>query len=261
MDNYRLYGNSPYSLAVLHGGPGASGQMKPVTQELSKTYGVIEPLQTKASIAGQMAELKKVLEQDAEIPLTLIGWSWGAWLACLFTAENPHMVKEIILISCPPFEQKYVDSIAKTRLERLNSVEAKEFEGAICELNSGEEERAMKSFKTLAELSYKTDSYNPYDYSEDGALLSPKIFKSVWAQADSMRRNGKLLDTCKRIKCKVTAIHGRHDPHPYESVEQPLIKILDNFEMIILDKCGHCPWLEKEASNSFYEVLKKIIMA
>ena len=46
MRNFRLYGNKPYKIAVIHGGPGAPGEMAPVARELSSDYGVIEPLQT-----------------------------------------------------------------------------------------------------------------------------------------------------------------------------------------------------------------------
>ena len=50
MENLRTYGNAPFKVALLHGGPGVSGEMAPVAVELSNTRGVLEPLQTKASI-------------------------------------------------------------------------------------------------------------------------------------------------------------------------------------------------------------------
>ncbi|MHA2061833.1 MAG: alpha/beta fold hydrolase, partial [Candidatus Sifarchaeia archaeon] len=35
MKNLRIYGNKPFNIAVLHGGPGAPGEMAPVARELS----------------------------------------------------------------------------------------------------------------------------------------------------------------------------------------------------------------------------------
>jgi hypothetical protein len=44
MKNPRLYGRPPYRIAVLHGGPGAAGEMKPVAEALSADFGFLEPL-------------------------------------------------------------------------------------------------------------------------------------------------------------------------------------------------------------------------
>ena len=46
-----------YKVALVHGGPGAPGSIAPVARELSKTCGVLEPLQTRASVewTGQRA--------------------------------------------------------------------------------------------------------------------------------------------------------------------------------------------------------------
>jgi len=77
MQNLRLYGDQPFRVAVVHGGPGAAGEMVPVARELARARGVLEPLQTKASVAGQIEELRTVLEASADLPTTLIGHSWG----------------------------------------------------------------------------------------------------------------------------------------------------------------------------------------
>lgn len=54
----RKYGEKPYKIAVVHGGPGAAGSVKPLCEELSKFCGVLEPLQTEMSVHGQLDELK-----------------------------------------------------------------------------------------------------------------------------------------------------------------------------------------------------------
>jgi hypothetical protein len=35
MKNLRIYGKAPFNVAVIHGGPGAVGEMAPVARELS----------------------------------------------------------------------------------------------------------------------------------------------------------------------------------------------------------------------------------
>jgi len=44
MDTLRKYGKEPFSIAVIHGGPGAGGEMAPVARELSSHWGVLEPI-------------------------------------------------------------------------------------------------------------------------------------------------------------------------------------------------------------------------
>ena len=107
MINPRRYGSSPFSVAVIHGGPGAGGEMAAVARELCSGRGVLEPLQTAHSLQGQVEELKGLLEENAQLPATLIGFSWGAWLSFILAARYPAMVKRLVLIGSGPFEEKY----------------------------------------------------------------------------------------------------------------------------------------------------------
>lgn len=112
------YGNEPFSVAVLHGGPGAAGEMALVAKELSTICGILEPFQTEKSIEGQLQELKSLLEKQAVFPIVLAGFSWGAWLALIFASRYPELVKKLILIGSGPFEEKYVHNLLETRLNR-----------------------------------------------------------------------------------------------------------------------------------------------
>ncbi|MGA8849290.1 MAG: hypothetical protein WB564_05645 [Dehalococcoidia bacterium] len=78
MVNLRKYGDPPFVVAAVHGGPGAIGEMAPVARELSQSAGVLEPLQTAATIHMQVEELRAILEDNASLPLRLIGFSSGA---------------------------------------------------------------------------------------------------------------------------------------------------------------------------------------
>ena len=89
MKNLRTYGTPPFNLAVIHGGPGASGEMAPVARELFSLEGVLEPIQTVATLEGQVRELRDVMEEHGTFPITLIGFSWGAMLSFIFTARYP----------------------------------------------------------------------------------------------------------------------------------------------------------------------------
>ena len=257
MKNLKKYGNTPFDVAVIHGGPGASGEVAPVAKELSKTHGVLEPLQTKSTLEEQLQELKSVLQEFGTLPLTLIGYSWGAWLSFVFTAQNPSFVKKLILLSSGPFEESYATNIMKTRLDRLTKEELVEREALLKILNNPEGQNKNKAFSKLGKYLPKTDSYDPLPNLSEDIECQYHIYETVWKEASALRSSGKLLEFGKQIQCPVVAIHGDYDPHPAEGVKKPLSKILKSFRFILIENCGHKPWIEKIAKDKFYKMLKE----
>ncbi len=60
----------PFTVVVVHGGLGGAGELACVAKKLSKTYGVLEPFQTKTTIRGQQTELKGIIKANADVPVT-----------------------------------------------------------------------------------------------------------------------------------------------------------------------------------------------
>jgi pimeloyl-ACP methyl ester carboxylesterase len=257
MRNLRKYGRAPFSVAVIHGGPGAPGEMAPVARELASGWGVLEPLQTAASIEGQMEELKTVLRKNADAPVTLIGYSWGAWLSFILVANYPAIAKKLILIGSGAFEEKYAARIQEARLGRLSEEERIEFNSMMKMLEAPAAEGKGAAFARLGALASKADAYDPIVYESEVTDYQADIFESVWAEAVELRRSGKLLEIGKHIKCPVVAIHGDYDPHPAEGIRKPLCAVLKNFRFILLENCGHTPWIERRARDKFHRILKE----
>ena len=260
MKNLRLYGEAPYRIVVIHGGPGAPGEMEPVAQELSSLQGTLEPLQKAKTIDGQIEEMKQVLAKKGNLPLTLIGWSWGAWLGYLFAAQNPASVKKLILVASGPFEEKYAQNIMKTRLNRLSEKERAETLLLIDVLENPATANKNDALRRLGKLISKADTYDPIPHHDHVIETSYDTFRGVWGQAAKLRRNGMLLKYGGEIRCPVIAIHGDFDPHPYEGVERPLSRTVKDFRFILLKNCGHMPWIERLAKERFYEILKREVV-
>jgi len=255
MKNLRKYGKPPFGIAVIHGGPGAAGEMELVARELASNWGVLEPLQTKDSIKGQVEELKTVLEENGNLPVVLIGFSWGAWLSFIFAANYPAFLRKLILVGSGPFEEKYAVGIQKTRLDRLSHKDRKEAESLIKILNEPAIEDKTKAFRRLGELFSRADAYDPVTQKSESINLRVDIFHSVWKEAEALRRSGMLLKLGKNIKCPVVAIYGDYDPHPAEGVKKPLSSVLNDFRFILLRDCGHMPWIERKAREEFFRIL------
>jgi pimeloyl-ACP methyl ester carboxylesterase len=259
MKNLRKYGDPPYKVAVVHGGPGAPGSVAPVARELSKDIGIIEPLQTKDSLEGQIKELADVLKKNADLPAILVGHSWGAWLVYFIAVHYPALVKKLILVGSGPFEQQYADNITGDRLTRLPEKDRIEFLNMVDIANNPTALDKDKALAKIGELAAKADTYDalPPEKEPEPLPVSEEINRLVWAEAKELRITGELLEMGKKIKCPVVAIHGDYDPHPAKGVKEPLKLVLKDFKFIPLQKCGHYPWMERYAKDEFYEILRK----
>lgn len=251
----RKYGNEPFNVVLVHGGPGGAGELKPVAIELGKSFGVLEPFQTKLTIEDQVEELRDQIDRNGNKPVTLIGWSWGAWLTYIFASKYPESVKKLILISSGPFEQKYVEEMNRTRMSHLSETDIKRLK----ELEEIFKQKDIPNIDSLFEefgaIYSKADTFEHNGEKEEKIIPNMEIYNSIWPEAAKLRESGELLETGKNIKCEVVAIHGEYDPHPYLGVKEPLTRVITNFKFILLEKCGHHLWFEKHAKDKFYEVL------
>ena len=260
MKNLRCYGKAPYRVAVIHGGPGAPGEMAPVARELSSLCGILEPLQTKTTIQGQLEELHGIVRENGSLPLTLIGHSWGAMLSYLFTAQYPATVKKLILISSGVFEEQYAASIMQTRLSRLSEGAQNRLDALTRALQDPAHADKNATFAQLGELIAEADSFDPLPHKNDTLECQYALYESVWQEAAELRRGGALLELGRTIRCPVVAIHGDYDPHPAEGISTPISRVVKDFRFLLLEHCGHNPWYEKEAREPFFAFLKQEVV-
>src|SRR5579864_3061593 len=253
----RAHGQPPYRVVVVHGGPGAAGELLAIALRLATRRGVLEPMQTAASVGGQVLELATQIERQADPPVILVGHSWGAWLAALVAAEHPALVRKLILIASGALVEKYVPMLRAKRMERLTSAESMEFESLAQRLNRADPPTG--ALTRLGELAARTDIADPVEV-ETAPYITPtdgqSIYASVWPEAAELRRDGRLLHAVCRITCPVVAIHGDYEPTPLEGVREPLQSCGIDLHMVVLERCGHEPWRERHAAEAFYALLE-----
>jgi len=259
MASIRRWGQGPYTVAVIHGGPGAPGEVAPVARELSSACGVLEPFQTEKTLDGQVKELRDVLEHEGASPCLLVGFSYGAILGYLCAARNPDLVRKLVLVGCPPFEEKYASQITETRLGRLNREQrqkAGELERLLADPSAADRHGI---FSSLGKLMAEADTLNPIQTGDEMIQCQYDIFQPVWEEVRQLRQSGTLLSVGRSIRCPVVAIHGDYDPHPVNGVREPLSQLLGSFRCITLKNCGHRPWIERDAFDAFYSALMREI--
>ena len=262
MERLRTYGKEPFDVVVVHGGPGAGGEMAPVARALADCRGVLEPIQTGNSVQAQIQELRMDIVRHGHPPVILVGFSWGAWLSMIVAARYPALVSELILIGSGPLEESYASKVHDTRMTRLTRREQQAFNEHLTSLVTADAKDRAEHLVRLGALTCKTDTYEPTaDASDAGGdvLANADIFQSVWQEAAELRREGELLRIAENLRCPVLAIHGDYDPHPAEGVREPLARVIEDFEWVLLENCGHKPWREREARQTFFRVLEDSI--
>ncbi len=252
----RKYGKKPYQIAVIHGGPGDIGSLGVVARTLSSQVGVLEPIQSKFTVWDLVDELEQQLTGAVQEPITLLGHSWGAWLAVLYTTRYPALVKDLILVGSGPFEEHYVPWIEKRRLKNLTSLEQEAFHVLLTKLkdpNTGHKDQLMRE---LGALVGKTDNVQRVQVeNEDSLPLDGNMYTKVWHEAAELRKKGILYDSLCKIHCSVCVLHGQHDPHPLEGVIWPLRRQGIPYELHVFEQCGHAPFQEKFGQKPFYEIV------
>lgn len=228
--------------------------MAPVARKLGLLRGVLEPLQGASTLDGQVQELREVIERHATAPVTLMGFSWGALLSFILAARHPARIGKLLLVGSAPFTEAYAASIWATRMSRLSKDERREAQDARNRLgDSGASGKA--AMETLDTLLARADAYDPFTLETEDLEFQPAMYASVWAEAERFRRSGQLLDLGQQIRCPVVAIHGDYDPHPADGVRVPLSAVVKDFRLILLDRCGHNPWIERHAQEPFFGIL------
>lgn len=254
MSNFRKYGEPPFSVILLHGGPGAAGELAAVAQKLSEKKGTIELLQTRYSIVELLEEIHEVIIGHASFPVIIAGHSWGAWLGILFSEKHPDLVRKLILIASGPFELHYARNIMSIRMDRISPPERKILSVLTNQINENQTEKSV-IFEKIGHILDTADIYKPFQDIPSAIEYNYEIYEAIWPHAANLRDSGELLSIASNIACPVIAIHGDYDPHPAKGVEKPLSDNLMDFRFILLEKCGHYPWKEKFAFNRFYEII------
>lgn len=226
MDTVRTYGEAPFRALVLHGGPGAPGCAAGLCRGLhARGISVLEHLQAGHSAAELMAEILCILDRFGMESITVIGHSYGAWLALLFAQAHPNRVKNTVLIGCGPLDEKFLPLLLKTRRIR--------------------HEQGLSD----------TDNFCPLPNSScDMLYFDKQQHISLMDEISALRKSGELLHIALSVPGRVTAIHGMYDPHPIQALES-LQNDLSGFTLRTLEQCGHDPWKEHYAREEFFEVM------
>jgi proline iminopeptidase len=247
--------NAP-KLLLLHGGPGADHcYMLPQMLQLGEQYDLLfydqrgggrSKSDTKDPITwrSHVEDLGAVVTEFGLEPLSIVGYSWGAMLALLYTIEqrrNPHLVPpaRLALMSPAPLTVEYRRAFEAEFSRRQQAPEIHKSREELTK--SGLREKDPAAYRQRAfELSvagYFSDPAKARDLTPFRVIA--RVQQSVWESLG----NFDLIGDLEGIKIPSIVIHGRDDPIPLASSVEASRAI--GTDLVVLDGCGHVPYVEQ----------------
>jgi len=80
--------------------------------------------------------------------------------------------------------------------------------------------------------------------------------QETWNDMIRLQEEGVYPAAFAAIKGTVIMLHGAEDPHPGRMIHRSLQGYLPQIEYREWQRCGHCPWLEREARDEFFKVMR-----
>ena len=250
----RQYGSCREKVIVVHGGPGAAGHMARVARALSDCYGVIEPFQRQSggerlTVARHVADLHEVVRLYAGTSRpALVGASWGAMLTLAYAAEHPDSSGPLVLVGCGIF-----DPVA--RAEMQNKIAERMTDDIRAELERAEHLGGDEGLRANARAMKGIYSYDPIGCPHQDGEIDARGHDETWRDMLRLQEEGIYPASFSRITAPVLMVHGAYDPHPGRLIFRSLQPFVPQLEYRELEQCGHYPWLERAASDTFFSVV------
>ena len=238
-------------ILLLHGGPGADHQyLLPQMLHLAEKHDVIlydqrgggksrSNDQEPVTWQKHVEDLSAIVKEFSLDPLTLVGYSWGGLLAVLYSLQsNPD---RLILIDPAPFERKYRIEFENEFRKRAQSPEIQQMRAEL--ESSGLRESDPAAFR---QRQFELSVAGYFAHPEKATNLTPfrviaRTQQSVW---DSLG-DYNLFSQLAQIRCPTLVVHGRDDPIPVASSIEGAKAM--NARLVLLDDCGHVPYVEQPA--------------
>jgi proline iminopeptidase len=249
------YGKSDArKLIVLHGGPGADHcYLLPQMLHLGERYDLVFYDQrgggrSKSDVRAPVTvhDLGAIVAEFALEPLSIVGYSWGAMLALLYTVEqrrNPHLVPpaRLALINPAPLTREYRAEFEAEFARRQQSPDILRMREELSQ--SGLRERDPQAYRQrafeLGVAGYFSDPRNARDLTPFRVV--GRVQQSVWQSLGDF----DLISALSEVKVPSLVIHGRDDPIPLASSVEASRAL--GTDLVVLDDCGHVPYVEQPA--------------
>jgi proline iminopeptidase len=247
-------------LLLLHGGPGASHDyLLPQLLELAEGHRLVTYDQRgggrsrtdddRAPLGwqDQVADVALVARELGVAPLSIVGYSWGALLALLYTIEaeagraSP-MPARLALLDPAPVTRAFRDDFEREFARRQASPEVAALRAELQQ--SGLRERDPEAYRQrtfeLSVAAYFAHPERAHDLTP--FRVTGRVQQSIWSSLGDY----DLLPALSEVRVPSFVVHGRQDPIPLASSDA-VARALGT-DCVVLEECGHVPYVEQPAA-------------
>jgi pimeloyl-ACP methyl ester carboxylesterase len=256
----REYGVGLETVIAVHGGPAAAGDLAPLARTLGERWHVLEPHQRGGSdrpltVATHVQDLDDLIRTrcGGQQPV-LVGHSWGAMLALVYAAHHPPIPAALVLVGCGTFSRAARTEFEARRAARLTPAD----HASIAHITQTEKDpnrRLAERGRVMA----RAYSYDVDDGQGDLVVVDAVAHEQTWTDMVRLIDQGAYPAAFAAITCPVLMLHGEADPHPGPRTREDLRPHIPHLEYRELSKCGHSPWLERQAREAFFESVNEWI--
>ncbi|WP_017149745.1 alpha/beta fold hydrolase [Bacillus bingmayongensis] len=207
-------------------------------------------------------ELRKMLRIEQ---WSVIGHSFGGFLALLYAAEYPQSIQKIIFEG-PTFDFALTSRALLKKTGVLLKKYGKEKQGnkciAISESNASSEELLEAYLRLSDELEeHRMELYNNVEDETDYSLYSEEEWEEFYNRSEihftRLKEEGEihqsLLSKLKDVENPMLLIVGKHDVVTCEKQIEIFQREVQNGEMTVFEESGHTP--HYEAADRFAETM------
>ena len=259
-------------LIVIHGGPGLSQDyLLPQLSKLAENHFVIlydqrgcgrstgEINQDTINVQTFLNDLDAIRTAFHFDRVSLLGHSWGAFLAMHYAIAHPGSVNKLILSNSMPasledfslFLNEWVQRMAPYQSELSAIKNTKAFQ----EGNPEIVERSWRIiFRTYCDIPEKADLLN-LRMSSIASVNGVKVYENF--RQNTFQKPFNLHDSLKTIQIPTLVIHGDKDSVPAVTARH-IHESIPGSTYILLKNCGHFPYVEQPEDyfNALNEFLK-----
>ena len=184
---------------------------------------------------------------------TVIGHSWGAFLALLYTVKYPERTERLVYVSGTGIDPKWHQEYRKNReaklppaeRERLRFLNGRRSTATGAELARINEERTALLERTEYYDATRLEELPRYDRFPINYALNATLNR----EADRIEKSSELSDQLSRVTVPTLVLDGEGDPRPRWARAQ-VARLIPNGRHVTIDRAGHEPWVERPEATA-----------
>jgi proline iminopeptidase len=252
----RTEGEGDGDAVLLHGGPGLSDYLEGLAGELD---GVLRTTRYQqrgtppstappgGGVEAHVADTLAVLDARGLERSWLVGHSWGGHLAMHVAAAAPERVAGLVVVdplgAVPDGGAKELEENLTERLSPAARDEARMLDERLL-TGAGGEADALAMLRIVWPFYFADPDTAP---PMPAMRMNAAVYADTWASVNDHFARATLVEGLPRLRCPAVFVHGRESPIPWRRSAESA-ELIPGARLVVVDRCGHFPWLEQPGS-------------